>query len=299
MYPLDRRKQSHFLYKIFKSLRKTAFLLQVSHTTISRWLKEEISSKKIYDTSNRLRNSKSYKIVDTIKLIIQNNPFISLHQLKYKIQELFNFSVSKELLRTIIRKNKYSKKRARFYGSPKNLPEKTKVFLEKRSDYIAKGFPFDETSFGRNGRLTKGYSPVGKFLTIMKSFPRITTQSALVAISQNYLLKVNHVIGSFNKERFLSFLKSLELDANTVILLDNVSFHRSKEVVHFANSKGRILLYTPPYSPWFNPIEGVFSICKRYYYQNWDIEGSFNAINQSHISSFFKKSLNINSMPTK
>ncbi len=55
---------------------------------------------------------------------------------------------------------------------------------------------------------------------------------------------------------------SFDLPAGTVLLLDNVSFHHSKVVKEYAISQGLVLLYVPPYSPWFNSVEGVFSIAK-------------------------------------
>ena len=299
MYPIDRRHQAQHIYYILQSLRKTALFLQVSHTTISRWIKLPFLCRKTYDSSNRQTVSKTAKLVESI--MIQNDPFISLFSMKIKIQELFGFSVSKELLRTIVARNRFSKKRARFYGCPKTLPKQTKEFLEKRDEYLRQGFRFcslDETSFGRNGKLVKGYAPVGQFLVVRKARPRVTTQSTLVIISKDRILKRETLQGSYNKQRFLSFLESLDLPINTVILLDNVKFHHSKDVQEFANKKQWIFLYTPPYSPWFNPIEGVFSICKRHYYQHGDINKAFASVKSTHIESFFNKSLRIRSMPT-
>ncbi len=59
----------------------------------------------------------------------------------------------------------------------------------------------------------------------------------------------------FNKTSFVDFLKTLDLPKNTIILLDNVSFHHSKEVINYIKSKMWNLLFIPPYSPNFNPIE--------------------------------------------
>lgn len=39
MYPLDRRLRASFIYSLFPSLMLSAIVLQVSHTTVSRWLK--------------------------------------------------------------------------------------------------------------------------------------------------------------------------------------------------------------------------------------------------------------------
>ena len=67
---------------------------------------------------------------------------------------------------------------------------------------------------------------------------------------------------SYNKNSFLSFMKKLDLPINTIILIDNVRFHHSKEVKSYAKTKNWDLLYIPPYSPWFNPIENIFSLVK-------------------------------------
>ena len=100
--------------------------------------------------------------------------------------------------------------------------------------------------------------------------------------------------GSYNKEKIVVFLANLKLPSNTIFLIDNVSFHHSKEVVAFAATKGWKLLYTPP---WFNPIEGVFSIIKRQYYQCQSIEQSFASVTASHCKAFFDKCTTIREMP--
>ncbi len=54
------------------------------------------------------------------------------------------------------------------------------------------------------------------------------------------------------------------------------------------------VLYTQPYSPWFNPIENIFGIIKSYFRKNKSISSSFNLIKSniiidtihSHIKSF-------------
>ncbi len=50
-------------------------------------------------------------------------------------------------------------------------------------------------------------------------------------------------------------------------------------------------MFVPHYSPWFNPIEGIFSRVKREFYKHGDIKKSFDAVNNYHCHSFFKKAL--------
>jgi transposase len=117
--------------------------------------------------------------------------------------------------------------------------------------------------------------------------------SSLVIASEYQVVKRTELNGSFNTQRFCAFLQELHIPRGSVILLDNVSFHHSKAALEVVQRKGIVLLFTPPYSPWFNPIEGIFSIVKRQYYKDGNIDGAFNAVTLSHCSAFFRKSFSI------
>jgi transposase len=60
-----------------------------------------------------------------------------------------------------------------------------------------------------------------------------------------------------------------------VLVIDNASWHYSKEVRQICKNAGVKLVYLPPYSPDFNPIKEFFSILKsfirRYWRKNKDI----------------------------
>ena len=43
------------------------------------------------------------------------------------------------------------------------------------------------------------------------------------------------------------------------------------------------VLYTPPYSPWFNPIENIFGNIKTYFRKNKSISSSFNLVKSTTI----------------
>lgn len=48
----------------------------------------------------------------------------------------------------------------------------------------------------------------------------------------------------------------------SVLVMDNATIHNSEELVGLLLQHGVYVLYLPPYSPWFNPIEKVFSKVK-------------------------------------
>ncbi len=289
MYPLDRRIIAFHLYSLLSSVRKTALLAKVSRSTVHRWLKQP--ERKQY---TRKTVSKSSLVVETIKMTIQSDPFISLCKLQSLIQTTLGIQLSKEFVRTVLKRNNYTKKKARFYGEPKGLKDKTMTFLEKRNVLIQQGrtiVSIDETSFGRSGAPVFGYSKKGEKLFVRKNRPNLKNTSVVACFNKDGLIGKQSKQGSFTKTSFLEFLKKLSLEPNTVILLDNASIHHSNVVKEFASANQLSLLYTPPYSPWYNPIEFCFSIVKRAYYKTQDVESSFSQLTRQHCNAFFSKSL--------
>lgn len=290
MYSMDRRKITIHIYYLIRSLRKTAILVQISHTTVSRWLKT--IAMKEYTVRNKGKQ-KSLVIVDLIRASIASNPFISVAKLRDVIKSALSLAVSKELIRTVIGKLCMTVKKARFYGMTHRLPEQTTDFVRQRNSFININrhiVSIDETAFGRNGIITRGYSKKGTPLYVRKKVPRVTTVSVVACVSREGLVKRKHIVGAFNTSEFLDFLQSMTLPPTTVILLDNVRFHHSKVVKEYALKRQWDLLYVPPYSPWFNPIEMCFSIVKRKFYQCGDIDQAFGNLTSAHCTAFFDKS---------
>ena len=125
----------------------------------------------------------------------------------------------------------------------------------------------------------------------------MTTVSVLALASQQQMIKTQTIKGSFNQHLLSCFLVESNIPTNTVILLDNAAIHKTKLIKQTALQLGIELLYVPPYSPWFNPIEGVFSIIKRAFYKGLSIDESFQSTNEHHYNAFFKKSISLKARP--
>lgn len=54
------------------------------------------------------------------------------------------------------------------------------------------------------------------------------------------------------------------LSKETVIVMDNVAFHRKKQLSSIAEDNSCQLIFLPPYSPELNPIEKFWSWLKRH-----------------------------------
>ena len=267
----------------------------MSHSTIHRWI--ICPERKQYPKRHK---KKTEIVVGCLLNIIKYDPFTSLRSIQQRVKIGSNCTVSLQLIRSAIKSIGLTKKKARFHGKPSRVAEDTIKFVEKRNTFMRNGHQFvslDETSFGRNGAVTRGYSKKGKPLFVKSKPSRMTTTSVLSAVSRDGPVHWSKRIGSFDKNSFLDTLKSFSFARDTVILLDNVAFHHTKLVKQYAQEQGLHLLYVPAYSPWFNPIEGVFSVVKRHFYAHRCIDDAFHSVSTRHTNAFFDKSFSLQSSP--
>ena len=82
--------------------------------------------------------------------------------------------------------------------------------------------------------------------------------NAIGAIIDFVFVAVGLFNGSINSDVFYAWLTSTllpNLQAGTVIVMDNASFHKSLKTKEILAAHGHELEFLPPYSPDFNPIE--------------------------------------------
>jgi transposase len=59
-----------------------------------------------------------------------------------------------------------------------------------------------------------------------------------------------------------------KLPPNSVVVLDNATFHKGKDMIDALENAGHAILYLPPYSPDLNPIEKKWAQAKAYRRKN-------------------------------
>lgn len=292
MYSTDIRKLALHIYSVFHSLRKTGVLVQASHTSVARWLKNPVP--KGYSSVRRLTTRTL--VVEALRGAILSNPLLTLAQLRSIVLQTTGVSTSRELLRIALKNCNITSKKARFYGMSPKVPERTQEFVAQRSNFILQGRPFfsvDEAGFGRHRHPVRGYAPKGQPILLRKKCTRESNVSVIACVSFDRLELLKESKKPITSPLFAEFMEALKAPRGSVILLDNASIHKSKELQVLAEARGWVLLFTPPYSPWFNPIEGVFSVVKRHYYKHGDILAAFQAVQPSHCSAFFNHSQKI------
>lgn len=253
-------------YRYISNLRKVSSIFSVAISTLSRW--------NFAFKQNRLhlKNSRPSKITSVLVAFIKesliNNPFMTRIKLKNMIQDVFKISVSHTLVGMIIYKSGFTRKKTRSRPcktmSKENYEEFLSRFTEARR-LKKRIVSIDETGFDDTCLPRMGYSPKGSRLVIKHS--RISWKRTSVVAAVCSSGQCTHLISEtpVNSDIFMEFLESLDLPPESILLMDNVAFHKTKRVREIIASRQWDILYIPPYSPWFNPIENIFSIAKNAY----------------------------------
>ena len=234
MYPVDIRKLILNLYIKIKSLRKLEVLVGISRSTISRWniyLFPAVRNNKI--------NSLSPVIIDVVWLIYKINPFFTITDIQNHLKNACGISCSQSLIKTVVHKQMYlTYKKPKFINCPneQNIKIKTDLFINNFKKYFKHDsviVSFDEIGFSSKVKPIASWSLKGirNYIKIKTPLKDRSNTSVCSYITNKGEIKYNIENKAFNKISFLDFLKSINLPIDTIILLDNVSFHHSKCVV--------------------------------------------------------------------
>jgi transposase len=123
----------------------------------------------------------------------------------------------------------------------------------------------DETWTKTNMTPLYGRAEIGKRVIDYVPHGHWKTTTFMAALRHDGLTAPMVVDGAINGELFLAYVEQIllpTLKAGDIVVMDNLSSHKVAGVKKAIESVGARLLYLPPYSPDFNPIENVFSKLK-------------------------------------
>lgn len=125
----------------------------------------------------------------------------------------------------------------------------------------------DESGFdpAQNYR-DSGWAPRGQKIYGNRSGKHWQRTSLLMAKRGKKWLSPCLFNGTCNTDFFNAWLEKglmKELPPNQTIIMDNAAIHKGEKTREIIEKHGHELLFLPPYSPDFNPIEKVFGMLKR------------------------------------
>jgi len=123
----------------------------------------------------------------------------------------------------------------------------------------------DETSVKTNLTRLRGRSPVGERLYGPAPFGKWRTQTFIAGLTSDALIAPWIIEGAMNGPAFDTYIETQLaplLEPRTIVVLDNLSTHKSPRAAATLKAQGCWFLFLPPYSPDLNPIELAFSKLK-------------------------------------
>ena len=125
----------------------------------------------------------------------------------------------------------------------------------------------DETATTTNMTRRYGRCPVGERLvdTVPHGHYRLTTLVAAITAEGPVPGAAMTLGGALNGDLFLAYVEEAlvpQLRAGDAVVMDNLAVHKRAGVRERIEAAGACVLYLPPYSPDYNPIEKAFSKLK-------------------------------------
>jgi len=190
-------------------------------------------------------------------------------ELADEVLERTGILVSKSTVLRALARLGYTRKK-KSWGASEADDERVAALREKWERWIATVDPrrlvfVDETGSTIAMSRTYGLAPRGQ--TIRERVPRNrgTVTTVLGALTIEGLVGLMTVEGGTTADVFLAFLTQVllpQLQPGMLVVLDNLAAHRDPRVRQAAEAAGVKLVFLPPYSPEFNPIELTWSKLK-------------------------------------
>jgi len=153
-------------------------------------------------------------------------------------------------------------------GYQERDPQQRKRFLRLRERFICRGkrpVQIDECGFASSTARRYGYAPKGPRVDGLVSGHRRPRTSLIAARMEGRLAEPLLVEGTCDTVIFNTWLQTKlcpRLNAQHLVILDTATVHKSPEAAQRIAATGATLLFLPPYSPDFNPIEHDFAALK-------------------------------------
>lgn len=111
----------------------------------------------------------------------------------------------------------------------------------------------------------RGWAPKGQRLEGYAPFGHWNTMTFIAALRHDRIDAPWVFDGPVNGDIFKTYIREVlipTLSPGDIVVMDNLSSHKGKDIRKLIRGAGAKLFYLPPYSPDLNPIEQVFAKLK-------------------------------------
>ena len=268
VYTTEHIKEGIRAYYTLKSFRKASLFTNTPRSTLHDWVKKigARMSSRIRRKEARRRGQRN-NLVDIVTKIIKRSPYITASTIRLCLAELSTTLPSLSTVYRAMKQSGFTNKHIHWMRSSNAKDPITKTQFIKSASEVDTSLliSLDEFSAISSDRPRRGWSKRGHKLYIKVEPAKRQKASGIVAIGPEGIFACHVVPGAVNKLIFIDFIKGMLADGSLsgrTILMDNVAFHKSKEILQLCQDAGVNIEFTPPYSPECNPIENFFSVVK-------------------------------------
>lgn len=266
-YCSEKIKLAVELYFKYKSYRKVELALNIGKSSVQRWV-HNIGTKTPHIKYHRDTTILSLLLLE-LPVILSTVPCCTLRKIQSHISIECSLSWISRALR-ILKEKRVRRSFKVFHGSIAKTEEKIITFKNLVASIpLDQIVSIDETGFCNVGNEFYGYGQAFKNVAIHS--PKRFKNTCIMAATTSGILCHSLSKESATKKSFTTFISkvlSCVQPTHKYVIMDNISFHHSVEVRSLIASKGLVVIYCPPYTPRFNPIEQVFSILKTKFREN-------------------------------
>jgi transposase len=150
-----------------------------------------------------------------------------------------------------------------------DVAEKRRVWIEKRQPRMRRQpgrlVFIDETSLNTKMTRLRGRARRGRRLKASAPYGKWGTQTLIAGLRHDGLSAPWVIPGAMDRTAFNLYVETQlapTLQPGDVVILDNLSVHKSARAEAAVRARGAWMLFLPQYSPDLNPIEMAFSKLK-------------------------------------
>lgn len=257
------------------SLSDIASNLNISIGTVHNILKHfeltgEVAAKVQRFASRKLNASEELFVIS----LVLDRPNIYLQEVCDEVLAETGVTVSIPTVCRLLKRHGLTRKKIRQVSIQRNIQYRAEFMadiLQYRKEQLVW---VDEMGSNCKDTIRKnGYAIKGETPTVYRLLERGQRITAIAALTVNGIIAVQFTKDNVDGNVFYDFVRSClipnmhqydGITPKSIVVLDNCSIHHVFEVTELFQQVGIMVIYLPPYSPDFNPIESTFSYVKGY-----------------------------------
>jgi transposase len=253
------------------SRRQAAARFDIGPATAVRWAKRVEASGSVapLKMGGDRRSQRIEAYADFIRAQIEEQPDLTIMELREKIGERHSVGFGYGTVWRFLARHRITRKKKTGHASEQerdDVAEAREQWFEGQLDLDPLKLVFiDETAVSTNMARCFGWTQRGERCRMSVPFGPWKTKTLVAALRWDRIDAPMTIDGALDGASFLAYVEQVlapTLSASETVLLDNVPTHKVAGARQAIEAKGASVIYLPPYSPDFNPIEKPFSKIK-------------------------------------